>query len=87
MRYARNDSSFNSFSETTEKFEKRLRLRGYLFKFLLPLFRDVRYNDSKKWFFRPLNHRSRLGIIMVFKTSFNCSYARIKNVTNNILPD
>ena len=39
MRYARNSSSFKSFSETREKFWKRLRaVRGYPFSFLLPLF-------------------------------------------------
>ena len=87
MRYARNSSSFKSFSETRDKFWKWLRLRGYPFKFLLPLFRDVPYNDRKKWFSRPLNRRSRPGRIMVLKSMFNCSHARIKNVINNILQD
>ena len=41
MRHARNSSSFKSFSETREKFWKRLRARGYSFGFLLPLFREV----------------------------------------------
>ena len=35
MRYARNSSSFVPFAETREKFWKRLRLRGYPFRFLL----------------------------------------------------
>ena len=33
MRYARNSSSFKSFSETRDKFWKRLRVRGYPFSF------------------------------------------------------
>ena len=49
IRYARNSSSFNSFSETRDKFWKRLRVRGYPFRFLLPLFREIRYSDRKKW--------------------------------------
>ena len=35
MRYARNSSSFVPFAETREKFWKRLRVRGYPFRFLL----------------------------------------------------
>ena len=48
MRYARNSSSFKSFSETREKFWKRLRVRGYPFSFLLPLFREIRYSDRRR---------------------------------------
>ena len=54
MRYVRNSSSFNSFYETREKFWKRLPVRGYPFRFLLPLFREIRYSDRKKWFTRSL---------------------------------
>ena len=42
IRYARNSSTFKAFSETREKFWKRLRVRGYPFRFLLPLFREIR---------------------------------------------
>lgn len=52
MRYARNSSSFNSFHDTREKFWKRLRVRGYPFRFLLPLVRGIRYCDRKKWLYK-----------------------------------
>ena len=42
MRYARNSSSFVSFAETREKFWKSLRVRGYPFRFWLPLFHAIR---------------------------------------------
>ena len=85
MRYARNSSSFKSFSETGKKFWKRLRVRGYPFRFLLPLFREIRYSDRKRW----LNPKSirKVNRTIVFKTTFNCSHARIKNAINQILPD
>ena len=67
MRYARNSSSFKSFSETRDKFWKQLRIRGS-FKFSLFLFHDLCYNDRNKYFSRLLNHRSWQGRIMVFKT-------------------
>ena len=41
MRYARNSSNFTTFADTRELFWKRLRLRGYPYHFLLPLFREV----------------------------------------------
>ena len=47
MRYARNSSSFKSFSETRDKFWKQLRIRGS-FKFSLLLFHDLCYNDRNK---------------------------------------
>ena len=37
MHYARNSSSFHSFSETSLLFWKHLRLSGYPAKFLLPI--------------------------------------------------
>ena len=85
MRNARKSSSFKSFSETREKFWKRLRVRGYPFRFLLPLFREIRYSDRKRW----LNPKSirKANRTIVFKTTFNCSHARIKNAINQILPD
>ena len=49
MRYARNSSSFASFAETREKFWKRLRVRCYPLRFLLSLFRAIRYSDRKGW--------------------------------------
>ena len=48
MRYARNSSSFKSFSETRERFWQRLRLRGYSVAFLLPLFFEIRYSDHRR---------------------------------------
>ena len=77
---------FKSFSEIRDKFWERLRRRGYSFKFFLLLFSDVCYNDTKKWFSRPFDHRSRPGRIMVFRTTLSCSYARMENIINNILP-
>ena len=58
MRYARNSSSFKSFSDTREKFWKRLRVRGYPFSFLLSLFREIRYSDRRRW----LAPKSKHGI-------------------------
>ena len=85
MRYARNSSSFKSFSETRDRFWKRLRLRGYPFAFLLPLFREIRYSDRKKWLLQKAKNRSQRAT--VFKTTFNCSHARIRNVINRIMPE
>ena len=87
MRYARNSSSFNSFYETRDKFWKRLRVRGYPFRFLLPLFREIRYSDRKKWLYKKTKNRSSLGRTIVFKTTLNCGHARIKNVISTILPE
>ena len=50
MCYARNSSNFHSFNETRLLFWKRLRLRGYPAKFLLPIFREINYSNRKKWF-------------------------------------
>ena len=87
IRYARNSSSFNSFSETRDKFWKRLRVRGYPFRFLLPLFCEIRYSDRKKWLCKKPKNRSSLGRTIVFKTTFNCSHARIKSAISTILPE
>ena len=87
MRYARNSSSFASFPETREKFWKRLRVRGYPFRFLLPLFRAIRYSDRKGWLRSKPNKRSGVNKTIVFKTTFNCSHTRIKHVISRILPD
>ena len=87
MRYVRNSSSFNSFYETKEKFWKTLRVRGYPFRFLLPLFREIRYSDRKKWLHKKPKNRSSLGRTIVFKTTLNCGHARIKNVICTILPE
>lgn len=87
MRYARNSSSFNSFHDTREKFWKRLRVRGYPFRFLLPLFREIRYCDRKKWLYKKPKNRSSLGRTIVFKTTLNCSHARIKSAISSILPE
>ena len=43
MRYARNNSTFCSFNDTRLLFWKRLCLRGYPVKFLLPIFREIKY--------------------------------------------
>ena len=87
MRYARNSSSFKSFSETRNRFWQRLRVRGYPFRFLLPLFREIRYGDRKKWLVQKPSNRSGVNKTIVFKTTFNCSHARIKHVISQIFPD
>ena len=87
MRYARKSSSFASFAETREKFWKRLRLRGCPFRFLLPLFRAIQYSDGTGWLSRKPNNRFTGDKTIVFKTTFNCSHARIKRVISQILPD
>ena len=87
MRCARNSSSFASFAETREKFWKRLRLRGYPFRFVLPLFRAIRYSDRTGWLSRKPNNRSAGNNSIVFKTTFNCSHACIKRIISQILPD
>ena len=84
MRYARNSSTFTSFDETRTLFCKRLRLRGYPAKFLLPIFRDVNYSNRFKWFSKP-NRLSKQRRV-VFKSTFNCSHVRIKTVILKYLP-
>ena len=66
--------------ETREKFWKRLRVRGYPFRFLLPLFREIRYSGRKKWLYKKPKNRSSMGRTIVFKTSLN-------NVISTILPE
>ena len=73
--------------ETREKFWKRLRVREYPFRFLLPLFREIRYSDRKKRLYKKPKNRSSLGRTIVFKTILNCGHARIKKVISNILPE
>ena len=87
IRYARNSSSLKAFSETRDKFWKRLRVRGYPFRFLLPLFREIRYSDRQRWLIQKPKHRSKVSKTIVFKTTFNCSHVRIKNVIHQMLPD
>ena len=69
-------------SQTREKFWKRLP-----FRFLLPLFRAIRYSDRTGWLSRKPNSRSGGNNTTVFKTTFNCSHARIKRVIRQILQD
>ena len=84
MRYARNSSTFHSFDETRFRFWKRLRLRGYPARFLLPIIREINYSNRRKWFAKT-NRLSKQRRV-VFKSTFNCSHVRIKNVTlNNLL--
>ena len=85
MRYSRNSSTFKAFSETREKFWKHLRLHGYPVGFLLPLFREVKYSNRTKWLQR--KGKSRNGRMVVFKSTFNCSHANIKQVIQRHLPD
>ena len=89
MRYVRNSSSFNSFYETREKFWKRLRVRGYPFRFLLPVFREILHSGRKEWLYKKPKNRSSLGRTIVFKTTLDCGHARItcKNVISTILPE
>lgn len=85
MRYARNSFTFKTFSETRDKFWKRLRLRGYPVGFLLPLFREAKYINITKWF--SSKRKSRSGSMVVFKSTFNCSHANIKRVIQTHLAD
>lgn len=85
MRCTRNSSTIKVFSETREKFWKRLRLRGYPVGFLLPLFREVKYSNRTKWLSR--KSKSRNGRMVVFKSTFNCCHANIKQVIQRHLPD
>ena len=87
MGYARNSSSFASFAETREKFWERVRLRGYQFGFLLPLFLAIRYSDRTGWLRRKPYNTFTGNKTIVFKTTFNCSHARIKHVISQIQPD
>ena len=84
MRYARNSSSFTSFDGTRTLFWKRLRLRGYPAKFLLPIFREINYSNRLKWFTKP-NRLSKQRRV-VFKSTLNCSHVRIKSVILKYLP-
>ena len=59
--------------------------KGFPFSFLLPLFREIRYSDGKKWLYQKPKNKSSLGRTIVFKTTFNCSHARIKSVVSTIL--
>ena len=86
MRYARNSSNFHSFNETRLLFWKRLRLRGYPAKFLLPIFREINCSNRKKWFSVKPDRLSRHRRV-VFKTSFNCSHVGIKKVILKYLPN
>jgi len=85
MRYARNSSTFRSFTETRLLFWRRLRLRGYPAKFLLPIFRDIHYSNRRKWFSRSEGVAKRRNV--VFKTTFNCSHVGIKKVILKYLPN
>ena len=42
---------------------KRLRVRGYPFKLLLPLFRNIRYSDRKRWLPQAPKKTGGLGLI------------------------
>lgn len=85
MRYSRNSSKFEAFCVTRAKFWKRLRLRGYPVRFLLPIFREVKYsNRSKRLYGRVGKNKNRS---IVFKSTFNCSHANIKRVIQKHLPD
>ena len=53
IRYARNSSTFHSFSETLMLLWKRLRLRGYPTKFLLPIFREINYSYTSSTLTNP----------------------------------
>ena len=85
VRYARNSSTFYSFNEMRLHFWKRLRLRGYPAKFLLPTFREINYSNRRKWLAKP-NRLSKQRRV-VFKPTFNCSHVRIKNVILKHFPN
>ena len=83
MRYARNSSNFTTFANTRELFWKRLRLRGYPYNILLPLFRKVKYSNRNKWLTN--SKRALDGKVVVFTTIYNCSHLNIKRVIQNYL--
>ena len=85
MRYARNSSAYSSFSETSQLFWKRLRLRGYPAKILLPIFKDISYSNRKKCFSKYNKYSRQRGVI--FKTYVNCSHLGIKKVILKHLPN
>ena len=85
MRYDRKSSSFKSFSETRDRFWKQLGWERVPFAFLLPLFRETWHSDRKKWLLQKAKNRSQWA--PAFKTTFNCSHARIRNVINRIMPE
>ena len=85
MRYARNSSTFHSFQETRLLFWRRLRLRGYPARFLLPVFREINYSNRKKWFSKPNRLSGQRRV--VFKSTFNCSHVGIKKVILKHLPN
>ena len=60
-------------------------MRAYPFAFLLPLFREIRYSDRKKWLLQKAKNRSQRAT--VFKTTFNYSHTRFRNVINRIMPE
>ena len=87
MRYARNISSFMSFSKTRISCGSGYALEGILSDFCFRCFVLLRYNDREKWLYQKPRNRSRLRRTIIFKTTFNCSHARIKNVISQIIPD
>ena len=86
MRYARNSSTVEAFIETRSLFWTRLRLRGYTWRFLLPLFREIKYSSRNKWL-KKRSTASKRDRIVVFKTTYNCSHANIKCTIQKHLPD
>ena len=82
---ARNSSAYSSFSETSQLFWKRLRLRGYPAKILLPIFKDISYSNRKKCFSKYNKYSRQRGVI--FKTYVNCSHVGIKKVILKHLPN
>ena len=85
MRYARNRSTFHSFQEMRLLFWRRLRLRGYPARFLLPVFREINYSNRKKWFSKPNRLSGQRRV--VFKSTFNCGHVGIKKVILKHLPN
>ena len=49
MHYTRNSSTAEVFYDMREKFWRRLRVRGYPVRFLLPLFMEIKYSNRRKW--------------------------------------
>ena len=86
MRYTRNSSNFYSFSHTRELFWRRLHLRGYPGGFLLAIFNSIKYSCRRKWLVRQ-KPKSVSRKLVVFKTTYNCSYAGIRKIISKYLPD
>ena len=87
MHYTRNSSTAEAFYKTEEKFWRCLGVRGYPVRFLLPLFREIKYSNRRNWLTRRPKASVAINWPAVFKTSYNCSHPNVKKVIQKYLPD